>query len=571
MANHPLKEQEPPQKISRTRGIRAIFSLCALIIFVFVWVANSGMLELWGNGAKDTYYNLLVQGFLSGQLDINRKAPLELMQLNDPYNPYFNSPCRFRDHAPIADMSFYKGKLYLYFGVTPTLLLFLPYALISGHWLLHEYAVAICCSIGFFTSASLLHAIWRRYFVNVKFAVVLAGTLATGFGSGAMLLLPRTDVHEVAISCGYAFVMLSLGAIWRAIHDSQRNLRWLAVASLLYGLAVGARPSLLPGALILLCPLAVLLRTNESFSSNRRRCALLVSSVGPITLVVISLAFYNALRFDNPLEFGWHYQLTTPRQDTAKGFSLSYLWFNFRLYFLQCAHWNHNFPFVNDVTIPSVPDGYGGTEHPFGALMNVPFVLLALATPLGLRKRLSEERCRLRSFLIVVTLIFVVGAFVLCLFFSACARYELEFLPALMLLAVIGVFSLERELENRPLLRRFVRLGYGTLLIFSIAFNLFASAFLAADNHAKTGYAFLQVGRVEEATSQFQKALNIKPSIAEAHNYLGWIYFQKSQFDDAIHEYAEALRLKPDYADARNNLSIALAMKNLSLSSPAKH
>jgi Flp pilus assembly protein TadD len=115
------------------------------------------------------------------------------------------------------------------------------------------------------------------------------------------------------------------------------------------------------------------------------------------------------------------------------------------------------------------------------------------------------------------------------------------------------------------------RVGYGALLIFSIAFNLLASAFLAADNHAKTGYAFLQVGRVEEATTQFQKALKIKPSIAEAHNYLGWIYFQKNKFDDAIREYEDALRLKPDYADARNNLSIALAMKSISLSSPAKH
>jgi tetratricopeptide (TPR) repeat protein len=571
MANHPPEEQARRPKISRMRSIGAIFSVCVLIIFVFVWVANSGMLELWGNAAKDTYYNLLAQGFGSGQLSPNCEAPRELMQLNDPYDPYFNSGYRFRNHAPIADMSFYKGKLYLYFGATPALLLFLPYATITGHWLLHRYAVAIFCSIGFLASACLLHAIWRRYFANVKFAVLLAGTLATGFGSGAMLLLPRCDVHEVAISCGYAFVMLSVGALWRAIHDQHRNLRWLAVASLLYGLAIGARPSLLPGAIVLLMPIIFLSRTNANFSSSRRRCALLFSVVSPITLVGVGLMLYNARRFDNPFEFGWHYQLTTPRQDIGKGFSLSNLWFNFRLYFLQSAHWTFHFPFVNDVTVPNLPEGYGGTEHPFGVLMNVPFVLLALAAPLGLRKRFSEERSRLRCFLIVVTLIFAVSASVLCLFFSACARYELEFLPALMFLAVVGVFSLERELENRSWLRRLARVGYGALLIFSIAFNLLASAFLAADNHAKTGYAFLQVGRVEEATTQFQKALKIKPSIAEAHNYLGWIYFQKNKFDDAIREYEDALRLKPDYADARNNLSIALAMKSISLSSPAKH
>ena len=40
-----------------------------------------------------------------------------------------------------------------------------------------------------------------------------------------------------------ALTMLALGAVWCALHEPARQGRWLAAASLAYGLAVGARPS----------------------------------------------------------------------------------------------------------------------------------------------------------------------------------------------------------------------------------------------------------------------------------------------------------------------------------------
>jgi tetratricopeptide (TPR) repeat protein len=150
------------------------------------------------------------------------------------------------------------------------------------------------------------------------------------------------------------------------------------------------------------------------------------------------------------------------------------------------------------------------------------------------------------------------------MFSAACVRYEMEFLPTLMLLAVIGIFSLERALANRPALRRVVRLGYGLLLTFSVASNLFAGVTINADTHAKLGYAFLQTGRVDEATAHLRKALEIRPSLPSPHNYLGWILLQKGDVDRAINEFQEAVRLKPDDAEARNNRAIVLGVKEAS-------
>ena len=117
-------------------------------------------------GAADNYYNLLVQGFRAGQLSLKREVPPGLASLADPYDPAQNGPYRLAPYW-LWDMSYYKGKLYLYFGVTPAVMLFWPYAALTGHDLLQRDAVVIFCVIGFLASVGLLWALWRRYFAEV--------------------------------------------------------------------------------------------------------------------------------------------------------------------------------------------------------------------------------------------------------------------------------------------------------------------------------------------------------------------------------------------------------------------
>ena len=110
----------------------------------------------------------------------------------------------------MLDLSYYQGKLYLYFGVTPALVLFWPYVALTGHYLLHRDAVVIFFSVGFLASVGLLWAVWRRYFAEVGVWVVAAGALALGLANFTLAFLPRCDVYEVAISCGYALTMVTL-------------------------------------------------------------------------------------------------------------------------------------------------------------------------------------------------------------------------------------------------------------------------------------------------------------------------------------------------------------------------
>src|ERR1017187_241344 len=234
---------------------KSLAAVCVLVIGVYAYLAQSSAWEMWSRDGADSNYNLLVQGFQVRQLGLKKEVPPGFTRLADPFDPVANTPYR-GDPYRLNDLSYYKGRLYLYFGITPALILFWPYVAVTGHYLFHRQAVLIFCTVGFLASVGLLRALWRRYFPEVSVGVVAACALALGLATGVPEQMSQPDFYEVAQSCGYMLMMLALGAIWRALHEPEwKKCQWLAAASVAYGLAVGARPSLLFGAAILLVPL----------------------------------------------------------------------------------------------------------------------------------------------------------------------------------------------------------------------------------------------------------------------------------------------------------------------------
>lgn len=520
-------------------------AVCVLVIGIYAFTAHSGVLESLDHDPSHTFYNLLVQGFRAGQISLKIEAPPGLAQFADPYVP--TAPV----HYALHDMSYYKGKLYLYFGVTPALILFWPYVALTGHYLFDRQAVLVFCSIGFVASVLLVHTLWRRYFAEVSVGVVAACALALGLATFVPVMLQRCAVNAVAVSCGYMLTILALGAILCALHEPERRCRWLAAASLLYGIAVGARPSLLFGAIILLLPVA------KAWRDRERIWAPLIAATGPTIFIGVGLMAYNDLRFDNPFELGMRYQLATLQP--KEFLSLRHLWFNFRVYFLEPARWGGHFPFVREIAVPPLPAGYGLVETPFGVLTNIPLVWFALAVPLALQRgRPSEADSILCWFVTIIALLFGTCASTIVLFGAAVIRYQVDFLPTLVLLAAVGILGLERALAERPLWRRTVRWGWGLLLAYSVAFNLLASVNYFAETKHRVAVALWRTGRPQEAIQHLEQVLRIYPNYAPVHYDLGVVLAKSGRAEDAIKHYEQGLRIKPDSAIAHNSLWNAL-------------
>ena len=79
-----------------------------------------------------------------------------------------------------------------------------------------------------------------------------------------------------------------------------------------------------------------------------------------------------------------------------------------------------------------------------------------------------------------------------------------------------------------------------------------------AEAHNNLGLALAEGGRTDEAITHYRKAMEIKPGYAQAHHNLGVALAGRGQTEEAIAQYRQALAIQPDYADAYSDLGLAL-------------
>jgi tetratricopeptide (TPR) repeat protein len=528
---------------------------CACVLAVLAALAGSiGSRMEWTSDPAESAYNLLVRGFRAGRLSLDRAVPEGLARLADPYDPVANQPYRQFPYG-LHDLSYHRGRLYLYFGPAPAVVLFWPWKAVTGRYLSHRAAAVLFCGAGFLALAGILLGAARRHFPGSPPGVTAACCAALGLAGGIPVLLQWTNVYEVAIACGHAMAMLSLACVALAGARPARAAWWLAAASFLYGLAVAARPSLLPGAAMLAIPLLPRLRADGSGPPWR----LAVAASAPLLVIGTGLMAYNAGRFGDPFEFGQRYQLLVGRgAGSGPSFNLRYLPFNLRLYFLEAPRFQAAFPFLRDAVAGRVPAGHGLVESPFGILACVPLAWLALAAPLGCRGREPGERRALAALLAAAGVLFATGAVTVGAFWWTAARYEADFLPPLLLLAVLGILAIERALAAQPRRRALARAAWLLLAAVSVAFNLLAGVRHRADQYFEHGKMMLALGRPAEATSDFSRALEIRPDTPDFLLELASARRQAGMADEGIRELREFAARNPGSAEAEERLGVAL-------------
>jgi hypothetical protein len=456
-----------------------IVLIAGAIIWFYALLATSHSATPFTFEARGTdYYHYQVEGFMAGQTALSIQPEPELATLADPYDPQARVKI---GHPGLADASYYKGRYYLYFGVSPTLAVFLPFRLLTGVHPSETLVSAFFCAGGFLISVALYLGIRRRYFLAQGVLTAWLGVLMLGMGNLCAMMLTRAGFYEVPIAGAYFFSMICLWSLTKYAWNPSGPRAWLWLAGLAMGLTIASRPPFVFAAsgigLVLLGRWWMAKGLGGAWISAMVKDAM--AAFLPIGVCVAGLLVYNALRFDSPLEFGQRYQLGGSNVGKMTLMTLQSVPVNFYYYFWAPAEWGRYFPFVGIVrTYPgTAPASYYGVEDPFGLLTNLPCLWLALAAPTFWWWR-REVRDELGRLLLLLLGFFVPVCGFLMLFVSATNRYMVDFLPSLSLIAGLGMLLV----AGVPLAGRGWRWLRGMVLGGLVGFSVFFSA-MAAFQH----------------------------------------------------------------------------------------
>lgn len=255
-------------------------------------------------------YELMAENILEGRFHFEYGDEDQLAQLQNPYDPNERKQSGVPYHW---DHAFYNGTYYMYFGIVPVFLLFLPYRILTGSPLTTYHATQVFAAIFVAGVFSLFHLLSKLFFKKMRYSTYLTLSAALSVMS-IWYSSAEPALYCTAITAAIALEIWSLyffiKAVW-AEQTENRQICYAAVGALLGALVFGCRPPIALANILVLPMLAVFLRQRKFTAAVFGK---LVLAALPYAMVAVALMLYNYARFENPFEFGQAYQITVADQ-----------------------------------------------------------------------------------------------------------------------------------------------------------------------------------------------------------------------------------------------------------------
>ena len=451
-----------------------VVAALSIAIGVYVYYISAGGLPYWP--VYGTYHDEQANGFLAGHTYLPIEPPAALVHANDPYD-------RVNIRYWALDLSYYRGKYYMYWGPTPALLQALGKAVLGVHRIVGDqyigfFSVCLACLAG----ALIIERMGRRLFPAVSRPLLFVAVLAFAFANPMLHAVTTASTYNTAILSAQAWLLCGLlfafDVVWHA--GTRADRRWrLVVAGLCWSLSLASRVTVLPTVAVLIGLTALA----AGWVVERRWRRIFSNSLWlgiPVAVTGAALLAYNKLRFDDWLEFGLALQLSGyPRLQFASEYWLPNLYaYSLRPFVTHCQ-----FPYFFQVWLMprgafpdgfSIPPGYMINEPVIGWLRAVPitwlgaFAFWLVPRPLGLRLR--HSRLYLWCFFSFGAVALLTGLTAMGVY-GATMRYLSDVTPGLVLFGLLGAFAL-RSSRFGQLAPRSTNVLFGVLASATIVLGL---------------------------------------------------------------------------------------------------
>lgn len=421
-------------------------------------------------GDNAQQYSMLAQALAKGQLYLDEEPPSWLQEMDDPYDKGARDELeKTTGQSYLFDAAYYDGHYYVYFGVVPALLFYLPFYLLTGQdfpTALGVLAAMIAFMLG---CTALLDRFARYHFKRVSLGVFLLLQIPLIMCSGTLYLIKFPTFYSLPVMCGLAFSVWGL-YLWVRGRASARPEGLYLAGSLCMALVIGCRPQLAVLSLVAF-PLfwrKFITERHILTGAGARQFACLI---GPYIVVLAGLFAYNYARFGSLLDFGANYNLTVhdmPKRGLALGRIAPALF----AFFLQPPAVEGVFPYLMPATFATTFMGETVREVTFGGIFAcLPILwIIFFARPI-LRMRFAQRSTNTIAGTIVILLF--VGVF-LALFDAELAgilqRYYADFSFMFLAAAVLLAFIANENLEAASRLSRTFRQVLSVLVAFSLVY-----------------------------------------------------------------------------------------------------
>ena len=416
-----------------------------IIVYILTFsVIGNNVFDNIKNPGEDMY-NHMGYNLLHGKVYLyNNHSSLKILdKMTNPYDKKLRDQL-FENESEkyLWDRAYYKGKYYMYFGVIPVILFYIPYQIIFNHYLSTPLLVFFCTISIIILIMLLLYQLVKKYYQKCSVGIFLILSLLLTYCSGLMYFMKKPNIYALPIASALMFSLLGIN-LWVSCINSKRLYKTkLMLGSFSMALVAGCRPQLLVGSLLLI---PILLEIYGSNSKNSKKVSLLqdiIVIIIPYLIVAILLMYYNYVRFDSPFDFGANYNLTT-NDMTVRGFKLSRLPLGFMIYLFNPVNFKNVFPFICETELYTNYMGVTIYEPLWGGLL---FTTLIYSVSLFLPK--FKKVINNRSIYLACYIMLISALLIVCVdtqMAGILARYLTDFSWLFGAITAIIILSIENK------------------------------------------------------------------------------------------------------------------------------
>lgn len=419
--------------------------------------------EVAGDNAQQ--YAELAKSFTQGKLYLSENPPDYLKNMDDPYDKGSRDEMQKQTGEKyLFDVAYYNGHYYVYFGVVPVLLFYLPFYLLAGSNFPTAVGVLIMIVLFIIGISVLLDRFARYHFKRVSLGLYLLLQIPLVVCSGILYLCKFPTFYSLPIACGVAFAVWGL-YFWMRGRASSKPYGWFLGGSLCMALIAGCRPQIILIALVAI-PLfwrQFITNANTTGLKTKKGWLKLFCLAIPFVVVAIGLMWYNYARFGSVANFGANYNLTM-NDMTQRGMQISRVLPALFAYFIQPPNVTGVFPFINPVIFETTYLGQTIKEVTFGGvLVCLPVLwILFFAPPLLSLRRRERNTKTIMGVIIVLLVVAVLIAILDAQVAGILQRYYADFSFMLLIAAVLLAFIANEKISLWP--RRYRNMVSGIML-----------------------------------------------------------------------------------------------------------